>query len=977
MREQTPSHHRQRTLWTSLIALFLCACNTFVVAQDTRLADLYRQSWTTRDGLPHNSINAIAETPGGYLWFATWEGVARFNGREFVNFDRQRVPQMLDSSIRALRVDQEGRLLIGGGRGGLLMQGSSTWTALPSAPGLVTEIAHDHTGALWVGTESNGVWRIGAQGETRAYGVADGLLSLSTHSVVEDGDKQLWVATPAGLHRYEGEGFYRPDTWPGLPAGPTTTLSRDDKGRLLAATPMGAFVNEGGTTPRFALLHPSLAGIGTTSLMAHPDGSTWVGTRNQGLMRVGRFGLESLGTGAGMPFTRILSLHRDREGNVWVGTHAGLFRFSDAPFVSITSDKGLSNNYVRTVLALPDGSVLAGTSQGLNRWADERVERIGKDTLLENLSILSLARAPNGDLWVGSLGDGVLRWSDGRVAEQLDISTGLISNDVLAIAAANDGSLWLGTSQGLVRRTARGFEYYTKANGLSDNFVMSLQIDQRGRVWVGTGRGASVWEAGQFRAVDLSKLEGAASVFDFYEEPDGRAMWLATDRGLLRLPEGGTPGGLGLQQGLPFEKVFGLTADGLGNLWMSGNRGVVRLDHAQAQEVSEGRGTTLTAERFTEADGMASAQCNGGSSPAIALSSDGSIWVPTAMGLAGVEPKRLQRFEQMSPPVVIESLLVDGVERTLDGLIRLAPGTTRIEIYFAGLSYVMPERIRYRQRLRGFDADWVERGSNSRAEYTNLQPGDYVFEVEAAHPRGDWGQSPAQLSFSVMPGFWQQPVTWAVIVLLCGAALFGGVAWRLKAVSANERRLERVVAQRTAELQAQKQQLHEQSERFARQASEDPLTGLANRRGFDAAIGREFSRWQRAATPLCVAMLDIDHFKQINDRWSHDVGDIVLTRLADLLREDVRAFDVVARWGGEEFVVLMPETGLDKAIEVCERLRVRIAAMDFASIDTALHITVSFGVCAAEDGNDQARLISRADAALYRAKAKGRNRIET
>ena len=174
-------------------------------------------------------------------------------------------------------------------------------------------------------------------------------------------------------------------------------------------------------------------------------------------------------------------------------------------------------------------------------------------------------------------------------------------------------------------------------------------------------------------------------------------------------------------------------------LWLSGNRGVLRLDRLQAEEVMAGQRERLEVERFTEADGMASAQCNGGSSPAAAVRADGSVWFATAVGVATVQPERLLRFAQVVPPVVVEQVLVDGAEQPLgDAPVVVPDGAVRLEVRYAGLGFVMSDRIRYRQRLEGFDADWVERGGQRSAEFTNLPAGEYVLRISAAHPHGPW-----------------------------------------------------------------------------------------------------------------------------------------------------------------------------------------------------------------------------------------------
>ena len=228
----------------------------------------------------------------------------------------------------------------------------------------------------------------------------------------------------------------------------------------------------------------------------------------------------------------------------------------------------------------------------------------------------------------------------------------------------------------------------------------------------------------------------------------------------------------------------------------------------------------------------------------------------------------------------------------------------------------------------------------------------------------------------VAPLWWERTlVVWGfVVAATLGAGLL--LRWRLHRLAANEQRLARLVEERTLEIEQQKARLRFQAEEFARQAREDALTGINNRRAFDEALAREFARARRNGAPLSIAIVDLDHFKAINDRFSHAVGDEVLKRVAQRLKNDSRGFDVVARWGGEEFAMLLPETALGSARAACERLRESIQAVDLSDIDPALRITASVGVAEAAGLDDHHRLLLRADEALYRAKANGRNRVE-
>jgi diguanylate cyclase (GGDEF)-like protein len=957
----------------------------------TPIADFFRETWTTRDGLPHNSVNAITQTPDGYVWFATWEGVVRYNGRDFTAFDRAAIPGLPDSGLRALHLAADGSLFAGGSRGAIARYREGRWLAQAGGPGLVTELLLDRQERLWVGTESDGLLVVEPDGTRIRHTRESGLPGESAYSLAEDPLGRVWIGTDGGLV-LAGDGAWRVlGAEAGLPAAPVLSVTVSRRGRLLVGTEAGAFVADArDAEPRFSPLHPALVGVAVSRLLGGIDGTVWVGTVNRGLMRVDAGGLQQLGTGPNLPTSRVLSLFLDREGNLWVGTNGGLFRFTEAPFTSLTRERGLSDDYVRTVLAGADGALWVGTAQGLNRVGDGGVEQVGRGTALEELSVLSLAEARDGGLWVGSYGDGALLWRDGAVARRVGREDGLPSNEVRAVLDAGDGT-WFGTTHGLAHLGPEGMRVYRVADGLPGDYVISLARDEDGVLWVGTGVGVARMIDGALVPLDLAPVDGAEYALGFYEDRALDAMWIATDRGLARYSRrDGRMGAIGRDAGLPFDKLFSIVADHSGALWLSGNRGVLRLDRLQAEEVMAGQRERLEVERFTEADGMASAQCNGGSSPAAAVRADGSVWFATAVGVATVQPERLLRFAQVVPPVVVEQVLVDGAEQPLgDAPVVVPDGAVRLEVRYAGLGFVMSDRIRYRQRLEGFDAEWVERGGQRSAEFTNLPAGEYVLRISAAHPHGPWSGEEARVRIVVRPAPWERPLVWVGVALLVLGAAGGLVGWRLRAQARREGELRRLVEQRTADLQRQTDrllvadaeksrllsQLHAQSEEFARQAREDALTGLTNRRAFDELLAQEFRRAARSGAPLCLALVDLDHFKTVNDRWSHAVGDEVLKRTAGVLAAHCRGIDSVSRWGGEEFALLLPHTGLEDARQACERLRVALAATDFDDLAPGLRITASIGLASHAGHTDHDRLVAAADAALYAAKDAGRDRV--
>lgn len=956
----------------------------------TPLHDYFRESWSTRDGLPHNTINNIHQSGDGYLWLATWEGAARYDGRSFSIFGRDSVTGLPDVGVRTFFRETDGSMLVAGARGGFSRVSNGHWQSFPPLGHLINDLLRDQSGQLWFATEGGGVVRQLPDGQYQRFGAEAGLMVRVVYKLLQDRDGILWFATLQGVYRLDPKAaelkFERVPLLAGAADIKAFMLALDANGQLLVGSEQGLFRQSGN---QFALVHPKLANVAVTALQVLPDGQIWIGTVSQGLQRLSDLGHEQLGVQDGLPNNRVLSIFQDTEQSIWVGTNAGLYRLRETPFTNLTQQQGLADNYVRTVLEHSDGSVWIGSAGGLNHWVQGRLQPV---SLPGEVSVLSLREGPDGDVWVGTYSDGVYRLRQGAVTTHYDRSNGLASNEVRAIELMDD-RVFFGTSGGLNMLWQQQMTTLTSADGLPGIFVSALyhqraESGAAAQLWIGTGTGAAVWSDGKIRPLDLHSQEQAEYVFDFYHPPGSQQIWLATDRGLIRYDQQKNQLRLiGRAAGLPVDKIFTVLADPSGAFWLSSNRGIVRILQSDANAVADGQQTTLSnSDIFGEADGMLSSQCNGGSVPAATLRRDGTLWFATSQGVASVDPSRLAQFSLKPPPVVVQHLSADGREVPLQQA-TLPAGTLRVRFQFAGLSYVMPSRIMYRTQLQGFEQDWVDRGTMNHAEFTNLPPGDYRLLVSAAYPESDWNADVARVEFTVLPLFWQK----AWVQWLAGAlgllVVLGFVRWRLYRLSQSELRLKLQVAGKTTELLAQAQslrqavaektqlaeQLQQQAQAFAAQAREDGLTGLANRRAFDEQLAFEFSRAERLGQPLCLVMLDVDHFKTINDRWSHQIGDLVLQQLAALLRQQVRDIDRIARWGGEEFALLLPQTELPQAVEICQRIRLAIAALDFSAAVAGLQVTASFGVAQHDDVDSYAKLISRADQRLYQAKAQGRN----
>lgn len=970
-----------------LLSILSVLATPSLFATPASLQNYFQESWTTREGLPHNTINSINQSRDGYLWIATWEGIARFNGRQFELFGRGPLTGLPDSGTRTLSVNANGDLLIAGSRGGAAKLTAEGWHSWQPFDVLLNAIQQDLQQNLWLGSEGQGLFLQTSAGQRQRFTVEQGLPSDIVHSLLLDAQGILWIGTGRGLVTLDTtQANIQFKRISGLPEAPVFVV-RPQQQQMLIGTEQGLYRVEHGQA---TLFHPQLKQIPISSLWVQTD-QLWIGTTDQGLFRYSSLGLEQLNIAAGLPNNRILSIFVDREQSIWVGTNGGLFRLRDAPFVTYTQDMGLAGDYVRAVLAHSDGSIWVGTSQGISRIKDKIISSINISDNGNTPSVLSLTEAVDGSVWIGTYSDGLLHWQDGRIVQRYNRLNGLAANEVRAILVAEDGSLWVGTAQGLNHISTTGISLISTDEGLPVPFVIGLYQHTDKRLFVATGGGvAVVFTDGHVEQIPLAAYEGAEYAFGFAYDAESALLWMTSDRGLLAYnPDNGQMTSIGRDAGLPVDKLFQLVIDKQQNFWISSNRGVFRIARQDVMHALHHQ-QLLSYDLFGEGDGMQSAQANGGSMPAAVLDQQGAVWIATSKGVSTVQPQILKRFSANIPPIIIEEMRVDGTPVMNTDTLSLTAGVSRIEFKFAGLGFIMPQRMRYRTRLQGFDSDWVTRDTQNSAEYTNLPPGDYQFSVIASYPQGDWSPVAASINFSIAPYLWQRRLFWLFVAIITVLIAVLAVRWRTSNLKRREQELSLQIGEKTLELQQQADnlkavdrersellvQIKQQAERFELQARLDALTGLANRRAFDEALARECARSRRTGHSLCMVLLDIDHFKQVNDIYSHSIGDKVLQLVAKQITLYCREEDTVARWGGEEFAILLPHTGVQQTLEICERIRLAVMRIDCSDFATALHITVSCGV--AEFGDDQLhdKLLSRSDTALYQAKQSGRNRVE-
>ncbi len=432
---------RLRRAWAAcvLAALALVAVRDAFAASPA-LAEYAHDTWTTSQGLPHNAVLDIAQTRDGYLWFGTWEGLARYNGMGFATLSRTSTPALPDSAISALHADAEGNLWTGDTRGNLgRRDADGRWRFWGGADGLpragITALVRDRDGRTWVAFERMGVGLLDAGGAFRRLPLPDNVPALTGLHFAIGHDRRLWLGTLTGLYRVDADGLHDAGAGLGAPAGVVSPYS-DGAGQIWLTSGGDIYRLQGGRFQRVR----HVADVHRFGVMLRDDhGDLWMGTDNQGLLRIGEHGMEWIDARRGLPEGRITALFQDRENSLWVGVNGGLYRLRETLFSSYTREDGLAGNYVRALLPARDGSLWIGGNNGLNRMLpDRRMTRVAldRDDPGKGLSVMALAEGTDGDIWVGTYGDDLIRLREGRVPVRYGQALGLPGGHVRSLATA-------------------------------------------------------------------------------------------------------------------------------------------------------------------------------------------------------------------------------------------------------------------------------------------------------------------------------------------------------------------------------------------------------------------------------------------------------------------------------------------------------------------------------------------------------------
>jgi ligand-binding sensor domain-containing protein/class 3 adenylate cyclase len=771
-----------RAWWFGVI--LLVSGQAPALSPELQLSQFTHKAWQAgedRSGLPQNSVFSIAQTPDGYLWLATQEGLVRFDGVRFTTFNSSNTEAITHNDVWRLLADEQG-LWVATRGGGLLRYRQGRFEHWDSADGLAGDTIHslwrDADGSLWVGTEfglSQLRWAADGALGVRSFREDYGLTSNTIYAIYRDSAGRLYAGTDsAGINLMNADGRFVP--WAGdqrLAQATIYDLREDSRGALWIATGNGLYRWHEGQLQRFGEAE-GLSSARVRAIFEDRHGQLWFGT-DGGLNRYvnGRF--SHFTSALGLTSDQVGALNEDREGNLWIGTDGGgLNRLSNSRFVPYGVPEGLANDNVRAVMQSRDGSLWVGSFGGIDVLENGRIRHIGRADGLSSDIVLSLAQSADGAIWAGTLDGGLNRIHAGQIS-RFGQEEGLVGRSVLSLAEDQRGRLWIGTrGSGLSRYVDGRFENFTMDTGLPNNSIRVILASRNGDVWLGTlGGGLVRYRDGQFTTIGVAEGLSNGRIFSLHEDAEG-SLWIGTFGGGLSRYADGRFSHFRMADGLHDDSIFQILEDDDGYLWLSSNRGISRVEKAQLKDHAAGRVVRLQPKVYGQWDGMRNREANGGHQPAGWRTRDGHLWFPTIRGLVTTDPAR-SALGRPPPTVMIEKVLVDGQPQPAAEALRLAAGARKLEFRFTALSFSDPDSLRFRYILEGFDEDWVEAGDQRSAQYTNLPPGNYLFRLTAAAGDSDWNPVGARQPLVQQAQVWQQPY-FTVVYLLAALALVAAVA---------------------------------------------------------------------------------------------------------------------------------------------------------------------------------------------------------
>ena len=769
-----------------LFCVLVFAGSVHALDPNKHITQYTHTSWRIQDGSLPAGMFSITQTSDGFLWFSALEqGLYKFDGVRFV-------PWAPPAKIGSIHID----VVIADHAGGFWAIGDHEIAHVKDDAVIAdfelegigghAGVSRDPDGSLWIARASNRISDAPlchiTDRATKCFGKSDGMPISPADAVSGDGEGGVWVGGQTALvHWRAGVSQIYPIKGLKSNAGDIgiNRLARGPDGSLwvgiAAAGPgLGLGQLKDGVFRPFVTPEFDGSKVSVYDMMFDRDGSLWVASVGKGLFRIRGDVAEHYGQTEGLSSDAVGALFEDREGIVWAATTNGIDSFRDPRIVTFSALEGLGNDEVTGVLASHDGTIWIANSGSLDHIVHGSVSSIRAGNGLPGHQVASMIEDHAGNLWVG-VDDGLYLFKSGRfrrLPEPNHKPLGL----VVGMTEDAEGNIWAecaGNPRKLVR--IRDFQVREEFSALQVPPGHTLAPDPHGGIWIGTLKGdLALFRHGVVEKFALNP-KGSPVSHQIVAGKDGSVL-AASEDGLVGLRQGKVQR-LTKKNGLPCDSVISFIGDDAKRWWLYTACGVVELPDSELQRWWANPEAVVQTHVYDVLDG---ARPQGGPSfNSAAYTSDGRVWFASGFVLQMVDPSRLSQKTQAAETYV-ESVIVDRKEFAATGDLKLSPHPRDLQIDYTSPTFLIPQKVKFRYRLDGYNHDWHDAGTRRQAFYTDLPPGKYSFRVTASHGDGVWDDTPATLDFSITPAYYQTNWFRALCACIFLALLWAAYQWRVR-----------------------------------------------------------------------------------------------------------------------------------------------------------------------------------------------------
>lgn len=929
-----------------------------LLPQDAPAQQFTFRQYGQQDGLANLAVTCLLQDRTGFIWICTENGLFRHDGADFERFGESEGIE--NTVIHSAVEDPLGRLWVGTSHDLYLGDGHRFRPVRPEgrnlniapglriaalAPGRMLIIEEDQLVELRVSPKDD-VWSSSPFFTPEQLRATPSLQHLSSINVDRSG--RIWLGCGSGICAVE---HGHVDSWQAQADVPEDTWRSflvDHEGRLWARGLTHVVVLDAGGA-RFESRDPPHGEL-TADILNVPlaeDGDGRIITRSDiGLARWEQGHWEEFTRDNGLATVGIAALLIARDGAVWLGSSGhGVARWLGyGNFESWTMAQGLGDHPIWSVLRSAERGILLGTRAGCYRI--DETSHLALPCRIDGLpagEIQLMAERADGSLWIGMTTGGLFRVGAGERRADLIANLPLMRR----LYADPTDRLWICTNTDVYVVAPGATRVAATPLPAAVGEITDAVEDARGTMWAASQGGLLHWSGERWIALKIDDEHARAGFSSVVAAKDGWLWAGGTSHGLLHLhvERGRVDHADWVAEPVVAQAAAYFTLlDARGWIYLGTDAGVAMFDGQLWR-------------RFSQPDGLIwnDTDQNGG-----LIDTDGSVWVGTSGGLTHIRyPERLVKTDRIDLRITRASLGEMGLEA--GGPHRLPwNANAALKLHLTDLEYGERRPAVLKVRLNGLSDEWFETRDHD-LHYPGLAPGRYRFEAIAIDRDHQRSSEPVLLSLEILPPWWRTVWFQLLAAAAAAAVLAGAWNWRMRKLKAGRMALERQIKEHEALLH---------------RATRDALTGLWNRASILDILAREIELANQQSTPLAVAIIDIDHFKHINDTRGHLGGDEVLRTLGAKLTSKIRAADSLGRYGGEEFLLVVPGVPAQRPFLPLERLRRIIARLPFSFNGAPISVTASFGVAWLAPGDSAQDLLARADSALYSAKYGGRNRVE-